>query len=513
VILSPKQGLTGEREQALAKKLAEKKASLSQDEILKIVEETAHLKEYQATPSTQEELLTIPMLSREDLTRKVRPVHNDFYKVEDTQVVWHRIHTGGIHYLSYYFDITELDAKDYGKMALLSRVMGLMDTENYSYGDFATEIYLHTGGVASLVVTTAMADSDDIHIYFMLRGKFLHKKSKKAMELIEEMMLRTDYSDKQRLLELVKQEVSRVQMSLISGGHQTAASRVKSYFSEGAYIADSMSNIGYYKYLKDLQDHFEERADDLISDFRELVKKVFAKSRLEVSSTGMDAAKEAMEQNLPATLHHLYEGGSLGSGIRGTNESVKNEGFKTSSQVQFVARGGNFKKGGFEFTGAMKVLKTILGYDYFWMNVRVLGGAYGCMTAFDRNGNVAFASFRDPHLKETNDIFENTVKYLEDFDVSDRDMTKFVIGTVSSIDSPLTPSMEGDRSMRIYMTHISEEERQRVRSEVLDVTREDIRALAAPMKEVLSQQYICVIGGEDAVKENEGLFGRTESLQ
>ncbi|HCE78291.1 MAG TPA: peptidase M16, partial [Lachnospiraceae bacterium] len=76
----------------------------------------------------------------------------------------------------------------------------------------------------------------------------------------------------------------------------------------------------------------------------------------------------------------------------------KNEGFKTSGQVQYVAQTGNFRAAGCEYTGAFRILRVILNYDYLWMNLRVLGGAYGCMSAFRRSGESYLVSYRDPHL-------------------------------------------------------------------------------------------------------------------
>ena len=121
----------------------------------------------------------------------------------------------------------------------------------------------------------------------------------------------------------------------------------------------------------------------------------------------------------------------------------KNEGFKTSGQVQFVAQTGNFKKKGLEYTGALDILKVILSYDYLWMNLRVKGGAYGCMSGFKRNGESYLVSYRDPHLKRTLEVYQGVVDYIRNFQADERDMTKYIIGTISGKDVPKTPQMKG----------------------------------------------------------------------
>lgn len=64
-----------------------------------------------------------------------------------------------------------------------------------------------------------------------------------------------------------------------------------------------------------------------------------------------------------------------------------NEGFQTSAKIQYVTRAGNYREAGYDYTGALRILKVIMSYEYLWVNVRVKGGAYGCMSGFGRNGN------------------------------------------------------------------------------------------------------------------------------
>ena len=184
----------------------------------------------------------------------------------------------------------------------------------------------------------------------------------------------------------------------------------------------------------------------------------------------------------------------------------KNEGFKTASKVQYVARTGNFIDHGASYTGALQILKVILSYDYLWQNIRVKGGAYGCMSSFNRIGEGYLVSYRDPHLKRTMDVYEGVVDYLKNFTVSDRDMNKYIIGTISNLDQPMTPASKGDRSMNLYMNHVSAEMIRRERAQVLDATQEDIRALAGVVEAMLAADQICVIGSEEKIEENRDMF-------
>ena len=190
----------------------------------------------------------------------------------------------------------------------------------------------------------------------------------------------------------------------------------------------------------------------------------------------------------------------------------KNEGFKTSSKVQYVARVGNFIDEGAQYSGALQILKVILSYDYLWQNIRVKGGAYGCMSNFNRIGEGYLVSYRDPNLKETIKVYEGVVEYLKNFTVSERDMDKYIIGTISNIDRPMTPAAKGERSMNLYMNHVSEDMIRREREEILTADQEDIRALAGVVQALLNADMLCVIGGEDKIEAAKELFMEIKTL-
>ena len=179
----------------------------------------------------------------------------------------------------------------------------------------------------------------------------------------------------------------------------------------------------------------------------------------------------------------------------------------TAGQVQYVAQTGNFRKKGFEYTGALNILKVALSYDYLWINIRVKGGAYGCMSGFKRSGQSFFVSYRDPHLKRTLDVFAGIPDYVRNFRADEREMTKYIIGTISSLDVPRTPQMQGNISKRAYFCGISEEMMQKERDEILTAQENDIRELAPLIGAVLSDEALCVVGSEPVLQKDKELLG------
>ena len=242
-----------------------------------------------------------------------------------------------------------------------------------------------------------------------------------------------------------------------------------------------------------------------------LMAKIFCPKRLMVSVTSDEEGKNLVLPEIEKLKGVLYPDSEIGT-LCNIYPKQKNEGFLDASKVQYVSRAGNFVDKGFSYTGALKILKVILSYDYLWINVRVKGGAYGCMSGFMRTGDMYFTSYRDPNLRKTNEIYEKTPEYLKNFTADEREMTKYIIGTVSELDTPLNPYAKGMRSLSAYLMGLSYEAVQKEREEVLSATCEDIRALSDLIAAALSENHFCVIGNEDVVEKEKDMFMHIEDL-
>ena len=321
-----------------------------------------------------------------------------------------------------------------------------------------------------------------------------------------EMMFETLFTDEKHLREVVAEGRSRLKVRLLTSGHQAAASRATACFSKSAWLNDHYLGIGYYEYLVQLDEHFEEEKDRLIAGCKALLARTFRKDALLVSITGEGAEYAVLERELPAFLEKLdaFEENCR----KENNESVfdgltkyvpapaaNQEGFTTPAEIQYVAVGGSFAGVSHNF-GALRVARHLLNYDYLWNEVRVKGGAYGVACQFQREGDGYFTSYRDPNLSSTIDVYKGAAAYLESYDADEREITKTIIGTISGMDVPLTPNMDGSRSLTGYISGITEEELQRERNQVLNCSLEDIHSLAPVMRAVAESNNLCVIGNE-----------------
>ena len=512
IVVAPEKNLTAKEDEKLAKKLADYKASLSEEELEKLVCATRELKEYQDTPSTPEILAKIPLLTREDIDKKAETFFWTEKEEDGIKVLHHNFFTSGIGYLKILFNTSVLPQEDLPYAGLLKSVLGSISTEHYSYSDLTSEIHLNSGGMDFSVTSYAnLQDAEQFTGAFVASIRVLYDKLDFGFTMLEEILNHSVFTDEKRLGEVIQETRSRARMKLENAGHSTAVSRATSYFSATAYYNELTGGTAYYHFLEQLEKDYPAKKQEIIAKLQEVSRKLFTRSNMLVNYT----ADENGYEKLPETLKLLSA--KLPEGSRETyvfTHPVKNvnEGLKTSAQVDYVARCGNFRDAGLAYTGALKILQVILSYDYLWLNIRVKGGAYGCMSGFGRSGEGYLVSYRDPNLKETNEIYEGIPAYLEQFDPDERDMTKYVIGTISNLDAPLTPSVKGSRGLSAYLSGVTEEMMQTERDQVLQATKEDIRALAAHVRAVLQTGSFCVVGNEEKIEANRAMFGEVSSL-
>ena len=512
VTVKPKRGLGNEREEALAKELSDYKASLSDEEIKKLIEDTEHLKKYQEEPSSDEDLRKLPMLTRADMKKNAMPFSNIEDELLDVKVVRHDIESNGIDYISFLFDAGDFAQSELGYLGFFTNALGLVSTEKYSYTDLANATNIYTGGISTGTASHPdIKDRNNFVFKFEVKLKVLEKNLDKALELMEQMLLTSDFTDTKRLGELVAQIKARLQANLSSSDHLVAAMRSMSSFSRYALYQDELKGIAFYRSICHIEKELSESPKSVSDKLAAIAKKLFARNRMLISFTGNNEAYGNAKPSLEKVIAGFDKMSAIGNQAEVHFNTAK-EAFIDASQIQYVAKTGDFICEGYEYTGALRLLRIILSYDYLWINVRVKGGAYGCMNTFLRSGESYFVSYRDPNLSDTLDVYDRIPEYIKSFSPDERDMTKYIIGTFSALDTPMNPEAKGSRSLSAYLEGITYEQIQKERNEILNAQPEDIRRLADLVEAVLKKDSICVIGNENMIKESAGLFENVEKL-
>lgn len=510
--LVPEKGLAAKRDKYLEEKLESYRKSLSDEELTRMVENTKALEAYQEAEEAPEALTCIPMLSREDIKKEITGLTNEEHHVEDSLFLYHDVCTNGIGYADLLFEIHDFDVDTVHYLGLLKSVLGAVDTENYTYGELFNEVNARTGGIAyGIEVFDDAQDTDAFRAMFAVKGKALYPEMDFMFSMIREVLTTSKLTDTKRLYEIIARVKSRAQASLASAGHSTAVLRGASYASPMAAFQDEMAGIGYYQFIEKLEKDFDSCKDEIVKNLRKVMEEVLRPENFCVSYTGERESLDTVKTQA-AEIKKVLFNGQKPEPVKQAPCVKKNEAFKTSGQVQYVAQNGNFRKKGLEYTGALEILKVILSYDYLWINLRVKGGAYGCMSGFKRNGESFLVSYRDPHLKRTLEVYQGVPDYIRAFDADEREMTKYIIGTISNKDVPRTPQMQGSISKTAYFSNVTEDMLQKERNQILGAQKEDIQKLAALVEAVLSDDQICVVGSETAIEKAEDVFMEVKPL-
>jgi Predicted Zn-dependent peptidases, insulinase-like len=507
VIVKPSKTLAKEETDALTAKLAAFKVSLDPAALAQLVANTKKLQQRQSSEDSPEDLRKIPLLSLDDINKKTEELPLSETDIDGVKVLYHELPTNKIAYLGLYFDTAAVPQNQIPMLALLKELLGKIDTETYAYEALVNELNIQTGDVH--FETEVISDKTDDNLNatkFTVKAKILQSKLSEGFSLIHDILYGSRFDNKKRIHDIVKEIKSRMEIAFSQSGNAVALRRVGAYFSRSAAYKEQLRGLSFYQFIRDLDADFDRKYDQLAGDLKQLAGSLFSKEHLVIGLTGNhEIFERAREQFDKLGLASAPGKPAAAPAIELIPD--RNEGLMTSSKVQYVAKGANFRKLGFDYIGQLLVLKQVLTLDYLWNRVRVLGGAYGCGVSVESSGNFIFWSYRDPNLRETLKIYDDAAQFAASFKADPFTMTKYIIGTISNLDAPLTPSGIGELSDDRYFAHVSEQDIQGLREEVLATKPEDIQKFSGLLQKIVGENHLCVYGGEAKIEENKDLFG------
>ncbi|MCX6281742.1 MAG: insulinase family protein [Bacteroidetes bacterium] len=511
--LAPKVGADDEKNAAVAAELKAYKASLTPAQIDALVKDTKDLLDYQKSEDSPEALAKIPLLEIKDINPKAT-----FYSLEESKVagvpmLYRNEFTNGVVYMNLFFDLRTLPQDMIPYASLLSNVLSMLNTEKYSFGDLNKTLNINTGGFyTSLKTYQENLDDNAMIPKLAVTSKAMTGKVDKMAELTSEILLKTKYDDVERLKNVLTRHLSQLEATTKQDGYTIASGRFPSYFSKSGVYGEMTSGLTYYWFVADLMKNFDTRSAELIANLKKVAGILFTKNNLIAGAT---TNKEAFAKFTPALEKLVKELPDAPVTLKtwALDPQPKNEGFLTPSKVQYVVAGFDYKQLGYKWDGKMRVLSQILSTDYLQTRIRVMGGAYGGWSTISPIGNITFNSYRDPNLKQTLDNFKGIPEYLKSFEADDKEMTRYILGTVSSIDRPLTASQKGDQAFSYYFNKRTEKAIQDDRTAVIGTKAADIKAFAKMIQDVLDKNEFCVYGNSDKINADKVLFKNLVNIQ
>ncbi len=504
--IEPKPGLDREIAETEKRELDEYKKKLSGTDIGELIKENNELIAYQQSVDSPEALATIPGISVADIDKKANYYGFEEHQIGKTPVI-HRIdNTNGILYTNLFFDLRVLPQDQIQYAALLSNLLGLMNTENYSYGKLDTEFNNHTGGVL-FYLNRYFEEYDDNRVIpkFIVSFKYLEPKTERIFRLISEILSKTNFGDSERLKILLTRHFSNLDVSMKREGSNIVQSRFVSYFTNGGKFQELTGGYDYLTFVSALVNNFDAKREEIISTLSEVASKLFTKENMIVGTTCSKELFNSMSSKLNLLTDNLnsdllkYNNWSL-------NPVVKNEGFKTSSKVQFICYGFDFKKLGYQWSGKMNVLNRVISQNWLNQQIRIIGGAYGGFSVISPVGIISMISYRDPNLKESIDNFRESANFLKNLEIDQKELNQFIIGSISSLDLPKSPQNRGETAFINYFNRLNSDFYQKERDQVLRITIEDLKNYSGMIQGIIDQNVLCVYGNSQKIEQNSNLF-------
>lgn len=505
VLLKPDAELSRREDAEMRAGLEELKKRLSEAEVARLVQDTLELRELQTRPDPPEALATIPRLKVEDLERfnKVLPI--EVSQVGATKLLTHDIFTNGILYLDLGFDLSSLPRELVPYTSLMGRSFTEMGTEKEDYVRLSQRIGRKTGGIYPEIFASTRADSRESATWLFLRGKAMTHQTSDLLDIFRDLLLSVRLDNVDRFRQMTLEEKSRVEQRLVPNGHQFVNLRIRSHFNESDWFGEQVSGISYLFFLRDLVRRLDEDWPAVLQELEAVRSALIDGRKMIVNVTGEAADLQRIASSLQGFIGELPQsGGSEGRTVVWRRDSPPLfEGLSIPSQVNYVGKGMNLLDLGYPCRGSALVAAGYLRTTWLWERVRVQGGAYGAFSHLDRHsGSLVFVSYRDPNLESTLDIFDGCAEFLRGDSLSAEEISKAVIGAIGQLDAYLLPDAKGYKSMLRYLKGETEDDRQRLREEVLATTAADFRSFADVLDHLKDRGIVKVLGSDRAIEES-----------
>lgn len=496
------EALKGEEE----RRLAEIASKLSPSEKQKLEEELDRLKHFEATPDSHDALEKIPTLGLNDIDRQNKKIPTEVLHEGGATVLYHDIVTNGILYLDVGFDLTLLPPELLPYTTIFSRAVLEAGTKRHDFVSMIQRIGRSTGGFSSAMVNTLQRDSRSPVSYLFFRAKSTTSQTDELLDIAKELLLETNWENKERIREIILQEKAGMESRLIPSGHVVVNSRIKMHYNVSDWSSEEMGGLSYLFFLRRLIKELDEGWDALKATFGRIQRILANRSCMVVNATIEREGWNEIESKVRGFIASIPEARSERPPrvIHGVGH---NEGLVLPAQVYYVGKGADLYAAGYKLHASAFVISRYLRSTWLWEKVRVQGGAYGSFSLFDqRTGMFTYLSYRDPNLEQTIDVYDQTEEFLKHLHLTQKDLVRGIIGTISDIDGYQLPDAKGFTALMRYLAGDTDETLQRMREEVLSTDMRHFREFGEVISHVRNRGRIVVLGGQEAILRAKDVY-------
>lgn len=506
-------GLNLKKDNEIKEKLKKYKESLSEEELNELIELNKNLEKFQSEEDSQEQKDTIPTLELEDIDSKLEDVEIIEKKVDDYTFLNPNLFTSNIHYASFMFDLKNFSQKDYFYLSLLSDYIGLSDTKNFDYKKLYTETYLKSGGIFTSILLNNVKDTGELNSKFVFSFKTIENTEDDCIKILEEYLFNVKFTDKNRFKNILQNLKQDYKQKILEAGNQFALTRSLASFSEKSVLEDECSGFSYYEKLCDVLSDFDDKAEMTLNKLREYYKKIVSRKNMIVTVINeKDAASKFFDKLQKSVIVNIKKDDKFPKKNPSKFFKLK-EAYKTSSNVNYVVKSADLKKYGFKYDSKITVLTNILNTTFLYNEIRAKGGAYGVGMSVSLNGVVYVYSYRDPNIKHTIDIYDETYKFIENMNFDEKEMKQFIIGTVNQFNPPMTTLTKGTRAINMYLTKQTIQDYEEYLDNMLHTTVDELKEFSGLIKKAMKENHLVVVGNDSKIEEDSKLFDKVINVE
>lgn len=478
------------------------------DEIKRTITASQRLLDLQKSPDSPAAIKSIPLLNRSDLRTTIRTIPREIVEFENATVLYHDLFTRGIAYIDIGFDLHILDADDLPWVSLLGNMLLEMGTQNESFAALAQRIARQTGGIYAAPIHAAPEGSATSVSRLFLRGKCCSRCTDDLFAILSDILFLPAFDNLKRFKEILLEQKAEMESGLVPSGHTAVLSRIKAHYHEAARAAETMGGVDALFFHRDIEKRADEEWPQIVARVEGILHKLLA-SGLVINITADAADRPAIFQSLEKFLKQVPTAGAQAPKDWTFQEALPmSEALLAPSLVNYVGSGINLFDNGYVYDGSALVITKYLRTAWLWEMVRVQGGAYGALCAFEPNcGSFAFASYRDPNLSATLDVYAQTGEFLKNLTLDEDELTRALIGAIGGIDAYRLPDAKGYTDTLRWLTGVTDEKRQARRNEVLGTTQEAFRRFGDVL--CMDNAVTAILGSEKSIASSGIDFSST----
>ena len=507
LVTKPSNDLASRQETAFSDRMAKLKATLSEGELIAIRTAAGDLKAAQEQPDAPEAVATLPKLKLEDIPRQARTIPSVPRKEGGVPINEHEVFSNGIGYVGLSFDIADIAEEDAVYLPLLGSATRKMGAAGLGYEQMATRIANHTGGLKTSMDAGRELGGGAYFQRLNLDAKALARNAGDLADILGDVLVEPDPSNQRRLRDLISESASHMQARLLPMGHLVACMAASAALGPQHYRREQWDGATQVRFLNKLVKSAEAEAGAIAERIARLQKQIFCKSRLIVDIAGDAAVLEALRPAISRLLDRLPEGSPATAGVPNVPPSVGNTGIVISAQVNYVAQALEMPDFKDPAAAKLQLLTKLISNDFLYQKLRVQGGAYGGFSFYTpQSGVLPLASYRDPHLTETIEVYGQIADWLKG-SLTDAAVDDCRIGAIGSFDRILSPAQKLEASRGRSFLGLSDEVRGNFRDGLMTASADEIRKAAVPLFEAaVKTAPIAVLGSrENLEKANEKL--------